>query len=553
MNTFRNSFRQTACRSAAALGLALLAGAAQAQVAVVTHLYDTGRTGWNGHESVLTPASVAPAGAFGQLASVALDATMQAQPLVVPAAQITGTLAANGHDVVYAATEGNTVYAIDSVTGSVLVSRNLGTPAPVAKGCQSQLPASGITSTPVIDLAKQNMYLIARTQGSTGPVFTLHALDLATLADKLTPVVVSATQTKTDGTALAFDPTTQRQRPALLETNGAIYAGFGAYCDGSGKTARGWVLGWNAATLAPLVTESGKPSGLVTDHDATSPTKYFLSSVWMSGAGLAADSTGVYFTTGNSDTTGVTYDGVNNIQQSLVRASLTTLQPADLFTPYILPKMEAKDLDMSSGGVMLLPALGGSTPPLATVAAKEGTMYLLNRTSLGGYTPGGPDKVLAEVNIGQCWCAQSYFPPAKTVVSSGGNRVMLWQVKTAPAPALKLLAETAPLATGGGSYAPSNSHSGLFTTVSSNGGANPLVWAVLRPVNQTDRRVWLNAFPTTLPTGATTLPPLVSLLAGEWPQLYQQPNIVPVVANGKVYIGSQGMLTIFGLLPPAAK
>jgi hypothetical protein len=210
---------------------------AAAQQAVTTFHGDNGRTGWNQAETVLTPASVS-GGGFGQLATIPLDAQVNAQPLVVPGVVIAGDPNAGQHDVVYVATVGNTVYAIDPTAATVLLSRNLGAPPPPGPDCGSPRPGAGILGTPVIDPGQQLMYLIAYTQEAAGPTYRLHALALATLADAMPPVVVAATQTLSNGAAYLFNAAVERQRPALLLANGAVYAGFGAFCDANASRAR---------------------------------------------------------------------------------------------------------------------------------------------------------------------------------------------------------------------------------------------------------------------------------------------------------------------------
>jgi len=526
-------------------GLLAAAGPAAAQVAVVTHHDNIARTGWNAAETVLTPVNVGTPGAFGQRAAVTLDGVVDAQPLVVPGVSIAGDPNAGTHDVVYVATQANTIFAIDPTTGSVLLSRNFGTGISRSRGCGATDAGVGITGTPAIDLQRHTMYVIVLTADPSGnglfhATYRLHALDLSTLADTLPPVIVSATQTLTDGSAFAFSAAQQRQRPALLQVANRIYAAFGSFCDNA--LARGWVLGWRADTLKPIDRGAGgTPVGNLTNRQTSEPAGRFLSTIWMSGAGLAADASGIYYVTGNSDHSGTRYDPAANIEQSVVRLSQTTASVLDLFTPSNLVTLDADDADFGSGGVMLLPSTAPGQPPMAAAAGKFGTLYLLDRTNLGGYTPGGPDKVLATAKIGSCWCAPSYFNDGTpTLVSSGGQQVKLWNVQAAPATALVLRAVSAPLATG--------PDPGFFTSVSSHGKNHTIVWAVTRPVSGSDPRVWLYAFGVGKP--GTPLAPLFAAPAGTWTELNHNPNIVPVVANGRVYVASDAVLTIFGVAAP---
>ncbi len=527
---------------------ALWAGGAPAQAqspfAVLTHHYDTGRTGWNKAETVLTPANVSTPGGFGLLRSVVLDAQVDGQPLVVPGVVIAGDPNAGAHDVVYVATEGNTIYAIDPGTGAVLLSRNFGTPVARASGCNNAYSGIGIQSTPVIDLARNAIYLIAYTAQGNAKSFTLHMLNLSTLVDMVPPVKVTAQQTLSDGTVLKFDSSVQRQRPALLEANNAIYAGFGSVCDFNGK-ARGWVMGWNAGTLQPLApAASGPPAGVLINRNATSPDGVFLSSVWMSGAGLAADDSGIYFVTGNSSPTAAADDPAVNTPHSVLKLSFSSMSRLDIFTPANLAKLEADDADFGSGGIMLLPPQANGAPPLATAAGKTGKMFLMNRNNLGGYNPGGSDAVFDTQPIGRCLCIESYFEsPTPTIVSSGTNKLHLWRVNTSPSINLTRIGWIGPIASGTGD------DTSFMTSVSSNGTSSPIIWAALRPASLTDRTVYLNAYSGVPDKTTKAIAQLYSGAAGTWTPTHTNGNFVPVVANGRVYLAVGAQLGIFGLIP----
>jgi hypothetical protein len=148
-----------------------------------------------------------------------------------------------------------------------------------------------------------------------------------------------------------------------------------------------------------------------------------LSSIWMSGYGIAARGNGnLFFSTGNSSPG--TYDGVRNIQESVVKVDSQLVNLLGIFTPFTENTLDQTDGDLSSGGVMPLPAQTGPFPYMDVAAGKAGTMYLLNEASLGGFTPGGPDKVLDTKTIGKCWCGPTYFTGSDgvgRVVSSGGG------------------------------------------------------------------------------------------------------------------------------------
>ncbi len=528
---------------------ASIAARAQSGAGIFTHHNDFRRTGWNYAETILTPDAISSVSSkFGVIATVnKLDDTVYAQPLIAPNVQITcppnqtivtcQTGLSGVYNVVYVATMANTVYAINAVNGQILLSRNFG-----LKG-----DCGGIYSTPVIDPVSGTLYVMTHTVESGDQPSTLHALNVGTLTDVVAPYTITALNTfhtLTDGTIYRFHVQPTCQRPALLLVGGRIYAGFrgNEYLVGSllqsGPT-RGWVLGWTASTLAPLPP-------LLTNGQASAVNSMFLTSLHMSGTGIASDGANLYFSTGNSDPSGTSYDPVNNIEESVVKVT-SNLTVASIFTPSNFAALDKADFEIGSGGVLVTP----STPPLVLAAGKDGRMFLLNSNSLGGYTPGGPDRVLDMHNIGACWCTPSYFMGSDgigRIVSSGGNSVMTWKImQTGTPPTPHLVQE------GVGQIAISNQDPGFFTTVSSNGTAanhSGIIWAVGRPtIGSTS--LTLYAFDATPVSG--TLPLLGQYPAGTW-TLDKNATIVPVVSNGKVYVGSSGgvgagALTIFGFKP----
>jgi hypothetical protein len=391
---------------------------------------------------------------------------------------------------------------------------NLEPPVPFPQNCGNNGPRVGITGTPVIDLASGTLFVIAYVNGSL-PSYVLHALDLATLTDKVTPVPVTASH----GTTFQFDARFQRQRSALLLQNGPdgklnVYAAFGSFCDHRADQSRGWLLGWNASSLAAL------PANQLDDTQATSPSNFFLSSIWMSGYGIAGDGTDLFFATGNSDCnfyvspelcpSKSTYDGKTNIQESVVRLSgdLTTIR--GIFTPSNVFSLDKADADVGSGGVLLLPA--PSSPLLAVQAGKDGNLRLFSRPTTSGLT------LLNTHPISACWCGPSFFKGPdgiNRVATSQGSMLHTWRVDLLPSIHLGQ-AGTSSIATG--------RDPGFLTVVSSKSSdgtrygtpisGTVIIWAVGRPTGSPPTVV-LYAFEAISVGGKYKL--LFSSPAGSWP------------------------------------
>jgi outer membrane protein assembly factor BamB len=523
-----------------------------ASTAVTTYHYDNLRTGWNCHETTLTPANVAHptrfVESFSWLYSVTLDELVKAQPLFVPNQRITFPNQSKGiFDVVYVATENNTIYAIDAATGSVLLPpKNLGTavPSKTINGGRCFFTGNvGINSTPVIDLASGVMYVIAYTTNSGSNAYYIHELDLSTLNDVVPPVLVSASYTINvrGGSTFKFNAAEQQQSAGLVLAHGSVYAGFASFCDKSRGPStggsRGWLIGWNAVTLAAL------PLSLLTNADLNTSARP-LAAIWMSGYGVAADddltspSKGLYFVTGNSD------DSYNpgfpyiSIQESVLRMSFNLTTIGGIFTPANHSNLDSGDLDFGAGGVMLLPpqpGRHGSMQYLAVAAGKcdwdgvDGGMYVLDRANLTRVSNGNA--------IGWCLCGPSYYHTGGTggvghIVSSGGAQLIVWAAAPLSSPLHKEASYTI-----SDSSCYDTPQCGFFTSVSSNGETNPIIWAVVQANNE----VRLYAF------DPNQLKPIFSsALAGTWASPGKA-NIVPVVANGRVYVASDRQLNVFGL------
>ena len=372
-----------------------------------------------------------------------------------------------------------------------------------------------------------------------------------------------------------FNAEVQRQRPALLLQNGNVYAGFGSFGDFSADQSRGWLLGWNATTLQPLSGQQpGGTANQLNDTQTTDPgvnPPFFLSSIWMSGDGIAGDGTNLYFSTGNSDCNDIvvsgnpcpsssTWTGTTHIQESVAQLS-NSLVLGGVFTPSNTFALDQADADLGSGGVLLFPT--ATYPYLAAAAGKDGRLFLLNPANLGQPTntspPTSTPPPLDTQQSDPCWCGPSFFvgeDGISRIVTSQGNTLRTWQVQIPLAPEA---AATIPV---------SGQDPGFFTSISSQssdgtryGKAKPgsaIIWAVGRPTGagKNPTAVTLYAFDARPSGSPTTFKQLFSAAAGSWPNTGGNANIVPVVFDGKVYVASayldasgntRGQLNIFGI------
>jgi hypothetical protein len=499
---------------------------------------DNLRSGANLNETVLTPANVNSTN-FGKLFTYPLDGIAFASPLYVTHVSIPG---AGYHNVVYVATEHDSVYAFDAdglsttpLWQASFINPAAGvTPVPAADtGETVDIPNEiGITGTPVIDPASGTLYVVAKTKevvgSTTNYVQRLHALDIGTGAEKFGgPVVIQAsvpgTGTGSQGGQLPFVPLDENQRPALLLTNGVVYVGFASH--GDIHPWHGWVLGYNATTLQQAMAYNVTPNAVG-------------GGVWMSGDGPATDSTGsVYFVTGNgtfdANSGGVDYgDSVEKISPS--GAVL------DYFTPYNQATLDSADLDLGAGGVLLLPDQSGAHAHELVTAGKNGTIYLVDRDNMGHFNPNNDNQIVQSlVNIFPNGSPQPgnfsapvyyngyvYFSPID------GN-IQAFQLSNG-------LLSTAPTSRSAGTY----TYPGGTLAISANGNTNGILWAVQR--NGTTAPGILFAYdPTNLAnvlynssqTGSRDTMDIAAKFS------------IPLVANGKVFVGGTSQLTVYGLLP----
>ena len=379
-------------------------GTGTANGAVVTNRYDNVRSGANTSEKILTVASVS-GGKFGLLFSRVVDGHVYAQPLYLPNLTIGGAM----HNVVFVATEANTVFAFDADNASAstpLWSKSLGTPmrtypgienqpvvAPNTVSCRDMYPQTGITSTPVIDQASGRMYVVSKNFENNTYSQRLHALDVLTGQDLAGgPVAlagsVAGTAPDGNGTTVTFDPAHHLNRPGLLLAGGNIYIAFSSHCDD--QPYHGWIFVHAADTLAQRTVYCTTPNG---GTETSGAPNAGLGGIWQSGMGLVADGSDIYFAAGNG-----AFDTTNKGSQlgiSVGRMQLTStgLKAMDWFTPSNAKAMNDQDLDYTTAPVLL------PSPRVIVMGGKDGLLNVLDPTNLGKFSASA-NNVIQQITVG---------------------------------------------------------------------------------------------------------------------------------------------------------
>jgi hypothetical protein len=497
------------------------------KIDVTTYHYDLNRTGWNATETDLTPASVT-SGKFGLLTTLAVDGNVFAQPLLVSNFVMPdGTT----HDVLIIATGHNSVYAYDAQSYALLWHVNLGKAQSSADvGCSDVLPEYGISSTPVVLRnagGAATIYVVAATEPSSSAFHTtLHALDLGTGKDSVTPVEISPSAKLSDGSTLSFDPQNQWNRAGLAMNAGSIYIGVGSHCDNNGGSISGWLLRYS--TSLALQTAF---------HTIETPGATELASIWMSGFAPAIDAAGdVYVVTGNGD---LLKPAANDWGESVLRLKGDLSSVASRFTPASYMNLNNNDLDFGSGGVMLVPPTPKQKGPfLAVASGKESTLYLLNRTNLGGLRPNNAGALQA-LSVGPIGYGvrggPAYYdgPAGPTVYLQITNDVLRsYALTTGTQPSLTQAA----VGKSEGEYG------GSLPIVSSNGAtaATGVVWVMRRTIPME-----IEAY------DAVKLgKPLYAAKIGTWSNPDQANAFLSLMeANGRVYAPAYKTVKVFGLTP----
>jgi hypothetical protein len=515
-------FRFLACSVVANVG---------AQTNVLTYHNDIARTGLNAGETNLTTSNV-NSSTFGKLFVIPVDGKVDAQPLYVAGVTISGVK----HNILYVATEHGSLYAFGADKGALLWHASLlmtGETPSDDRGCGQVTPEIGITATPVIDpTGPPNgiVFAIAMSKDSSGNYHQrLHAVDMTNGMEQLGgPMDIQASYPgsgdNTNGVDVIFDAKQYKERPGLL-LNAVVYTSWSSHCDIRPYTA--WVIGYDSRTLARVSVLNLTPNGSE-------------GSVWASGAGPAADTAGnIYLLVANGtfDTTlsnGFPQNG--DFGNAFVRLSATnnTLHVADYFTMFNTVSESNADEDLGSGGAMVLPDLldsGGHTRHLAVGAGKDRNLYLVDRDNMGKFDSSSDNiyQKLPGALGGPEFAMPAYFD-GKVYYGAAGASLKAFQLSSAllsPNPVSQTALQF--------------SYPGATPSISANGAANGIVWAV-----ENGSTAVLHAYDAQ----NLSMELYTSNQASNSRDHFGKSNkfITPTTANGKVYVGTPNSVAVFGLL-----
>ncbi len=495
---------------------------------------DIGRTGQNLNETALTKAAVQGA-TFGKKFSQPVDGFIYAQPLYMPQVTISGVK----HNVVYVATENDSVYAFDADSNAgananplwkvtlLDAAHGAGTGAKptdstMDNACTDLIPTIGVTSTPVIDPSTGTMYVESKTKENINFFHRLHALDITNGAEKVSPPTTITTS--------GFNSLMHTNRPGLLLLNGVVYVAYASDCDN--QPYHGWIFAYDAATLSQKAAFNESPSGSGREGG-----------FWMAGSGIAADSAAnIYIASGNGD-----FDTKNTPAVDLGDSNLklfftgSAISLEDYFTPFDQNNLDTNDQDLGSGGVLLLPDQAGAHPQELVQAGKEGTIYVIDRNQM---TTGNKhfcsgcasdtqivQELQGAVAVGGMWSMPAYWNNNVYFWGSGDN-LKAYSVTSGT---LSL----GPTSTGGTFLG----FPGATPSVSANGSSGGIVWAI-DSTNFGSPKAPLK--PAVLHAYDATNVVTELYNSSTAPGGNAVKFTVPTIANGKVYVGTQTELDVYG-------
>jgi hypothetical protein len=520
----------------ATLALTVQAAAAQTNAPDITTYHDdVARDGLNAAETILTTANVNSA-QFGKIGFDSVDGPVDAQPLYVANVTVDGTL----HKVLYVATENDSVYAFDADSGNQLWTISVLASGEITgdgSGCTQIKPTIGITSTPVIDRkqgANGAIFVVGMTKDSSGNYHQrLHGLDLTSGAELPgSPTEIAAQYpgggVNTQNGNVVFAPQQYAERAALLLVNGNIYTSWTSHCDA--EPYSGWIVAYSESTLKQTQVLNLTPNGS-------------QGSIWMSGDGPAADSSGnIYFLDANgtfdTNLTNSGFPSSGDFGNAIIKLSTSgTLAVADYFNVYNTGDESADDIDLGSGGEILLPDQtdsSGTVRQLVVGAGKDMNIYIADRNNMGKYNASGDSNIYQQISgalTGGVFSTPAYYNGTVYYGAVSDN------LKAFPITNAKL-ATTASSAS-----AATFAYPGTTPSISAKGNQNGIVWAC---ECATTGAAILHAY------DATNLANELynSNQAGNSRDSFGVGNkyMAPLIINGKVYVGTPSGVAVFGLL-----
>jgi len=494
---------------------------------VLTQHNDLTRDGANPNETILTTSNV-NVNSFGLLFSLPVDGLVFAQPLYVPGVAIHGQ---GSHNILYVATEHNSVFAFDADKGTKYWQVSLGTSVPASVTGEVAIQTEiGITSTPAIDPGTGTLYVMANTYESGTQIYRLHALNIANGAEKFGgPVQISASVSgsgaESSNGSVPFDAAQELQRPAVTLVNGIVYLAFGSHDDID--PYHGWVLGYDASSLKQVQAFITTPNG-------------GEGAVWMAGQGLVADSSNnLYLVTGNS--TQNTENATGDFGESFLKLvpNGNSLTVGDYFKSMSYDYLNATDGDLGSAGAFSIPGtsyIGGG--------GKQGIFYLVDTSNMGGLNLSA-DQVVQEFQANNgIYNSPVFF----------NNTMYIWGA-SGPLLAYQFTGgqfNVSPSSQSAYSSPPGQTSAALSLSSNGNTPGTAIVWATSPSADPSTTSIGGNLY-------AYDASNLSNLL---WSSLQNASRdsygdyakfVPPTVVNGKVYVATDSQQVVaYGLLAPPA-
>ncbi|MBV9131001.1 MAG: hypothetical protein JO298_11505, partial [Verrucomicrobia bacterium] len=521
---------------------------------VLTYHNDNTRTGWNPNEVLLTPGNVNQS-TFGLKHNLLVDGKVDAQPLYVSnAAVFSGGSPQGNHNLVIVATEHDSLFAFDADSGVLYWQTSLLLPGETPsddRGCDQITPEIGVTATPVIDRNEGingTIYVVAMSKLGTVYYQRLHAINLATGQEASgSPVAIQATYPGTgpnnDGQGhVVFDPAAYDERSALLLLNRIVYTTWASHCDVPPYTS--WIIGYDETSLAQVRILNLDPNGVARSSLLPDGSG---NAFWNSGAGPAADANGnIYDLTANGPFETTLNNGFpsgGDYGDTFLKLSSSgSLFVSDYFTPFDQAAAAANDLDLGSGGAIVLPDMvdgNGVTRHLAIGAGKDTNIYLVDRDNMGKFNPNSNSNIYQELQgalpYGE-WATAAYFNGAVYYAPVNGSlqRFTFTNALLDPQPVAATLTVFG--------------YPGATPSVSSSGVSGAIVWAYENSNLGNSGPAVLHAY------DAVSLSELYNSNQNASRDQFGTSNkfITPTICEGKVFVGTQNSVGVFGLLASSA-